>query len=298
MHILWTGVSGFIGMALLKELNTHTSLRENSVLLSSKTIDGWKCVLHRNYQFSTKDLKKQLTSDIDTVVHMGAFIPKSKQDANNVEQNTSNVINTLWLLNHLPNIPSKIIFISTVDVYAQTDDIIDEQSPVAPQTLYGWSKLYCEHMMESWCREHQVQLLVLRLGHIYGEGEETYKKLIPCTIKNILNGVPPSIYSSGEETRAFLHVRDCAKMILASLTLKQQFDIINVVHDESLSILKIVELLLAIAGSDLTIQMSNSLFIGRSLRFNNIKAKHLLCQPCISLEKGLRAEYKYFKDLQ
>ena len=59
------------------------------------------------------------------------------------------------------------------------ETIINESSFANPLTIYGWSKLYCEKLLENWSKENNI---ILRIGHIYGKGE----KVIPVTILRFL----------------------------------------------------------------------------------------------------------------
>ena len=59
--------------------------------------------------------------------------------------------------------------------------VICEETNTIPKSLYGWSKLYCEKMVEQYGELNGIDTQVLRVGHVYGTGEEGYKKIIPET---------------------------------------------------------------------------------------------------------------------
>ncbi|MFX4253329.1 NAD-dependent epimerase/dehydratase family protein, partial [Aliarcobacter butzleri] len=119
------------------------------------------------------------------------FTPKSGIEANDINKSNANIFNTKYLLDNLPNFPEKFIFLSTLDVYGKIETIIDESSFTNPLTMYGWSKLYCEKLLENWSKENNIILQILRIGHIYGKGEKAYKKVIPITIQKLKNGENP-----------------------------------------------------------------------------------------------------------
>jgi hypothetical protein len=74
---------------------------------------------------------------------------------------------------------------TTIDVYEKSDQIISENNPTNPETLYGFSKLYCEKMIENWANANNKIVQILRLGHVYGPGEGLFKKIIPVTMQKI-----------------------------------------------------------------------------------------------------------------
>lgn len=289
--LLITGVTGFIGKHILKQLESNYIDKYTIVLLSSISHNLFKTVLHNNYTFTKNDFYKIGINTIDIVLHIGAFTPKSGIEANDIEKSNSNIFNTKYLLDNLPNTPSQWIFLSTLDVYGKIDMVISEKSQVNPLTMYGWSKLYCEKMIESWASENNVIIQILRVGHIYGKGEEAYKKVIPVTIEKIKDGKNPQIFGSGEEKRSFLHVKDVCYFIMKSLELKTYEGVINLCSAKSYSIRKIVEMLIEIAKSNVQIEYSQTQAKGIDLVFDTSKMNRLLGYEQISIEDGLKHEF-------
>ena len=296
-RILITGASGFIGQNLLSYWKHSGEIKnEQVVLLTSRNNPDHIVIPHRNYNFTKEDFMRAGIDSIDIVLHLGAFIPKSAAEADNIENTSLNILNTQHLLNNLPSVPEKIIFISTVDVYAPGDGPITEKSLEGPSTLYGWSKLYCEKIILAWCKMNSVIPQILRLGHIYGKGEDDYKKLIPETIKKVIRKEDPVIYSNGQERRSFLHVFDCIRAITRSLWLKEYSGPINVASSHSVSISEVVDLILSIAGNNNSVSILGSTKQGKDYIFDNSRMENLLVKEERQLEKGLLEEYEYFKN--
>jgi nucleoside-diphosphate-sugar epimerase len=288
--VLVTGGTGFIGHHLLQYLKTLSQYEV--IAFSSKEISGIKTILHQNYTFDKSIFEENGLSKIDVVIHAGAFAPKTSNEANNVKLSNSNIFNTQHLLNNLPSV-NKFIFLSTLDVYKQTD-IITEQSMTEPVSLYGWSKLYCEHMIENWGKEQNVSVQVLRIGHIYGSGEEKYQKLIPVTIRKCLANENPVIFSDGKEKRAFLHVSDCVKAIVKAIDLTENVGVINIVSEESLSVYEIVSIITNAVDKSLTIEIKNNVGNLRSLVFDASKMKQYLHTPEVFFRNGIEEEIEKF----
>ncbi|WP_333804617.1 NAD-dependent epimerase/dehydratase family protein [Sulfurospirillum sp.] len=289
--LLITGATGFIGKHLLECLEKNYADKYDIVLLSSTSHDVFKTVLHNDYTFTKDDFHQIGIIHINIVLHIGAFIPKSGPEANNIKESNSNISNTKYLLDHLPNIPSKFIFLSTIDVYGAMDTIIDEYKQPTPLTMYGWSKLYCEKMIESWALDNKVVIQLLRVGHIYGKGEEAYKKVIPVNLQRIKNGENPQIFGSGKEKRSFLHVDDVCNLIIKSLDLERYEGVINLCSNKSYTIKEIIELLLKITNSNLKIEYKQSHLQGIDYVFDTSKMNQLLGYEQVSIEDGLKDEY-------
>lgn len=295
--ILLTGGAGFIGGHLLKVLKSHPEYRLfNIVLLSSENIGDDKTVLHKKYTFTKDDFLSNGLSDIDIVIHAGAYTPKDSANANLIAETLSNITSIYHLINNLPNIPEKFIFLSTIDVYTQDSaNAIVEETYTDPISLYGWSKLYGEKILENWARVKNVTLQVLRIGHIYGSGEEKYKKLIPATIKKALSGESPIIYSHGNELRSYLHISDCVEAILASFKLNEYPGPINIVSQIALPVKTVVEVITKIANPTLSLKILAKDIPVKDLVFDNSKMQKYLSKEKITFEEGIMEEVNNFK---
>ncbi len=56
--------------------------------------------------------------------------------------------------------------------------------------------------------------MILRLGQIYGPGEEAHEKLVPQTILALLRGAAPAIHGDGSAQRELLFVTDAVEAIV------------------------------------------------------------------------------------
>jgi nucleoside-diphosphate-sugar epimerase len=293
--ILVTGVSGFIGRHLLAAIVTEYG-SDHVVALTSKPISECSYLLHHNYTFSKNYFIKSGYSAIHTLIHVGAFTPKNKSEANDWVKCNGNIFSTNKLfLSHLPAL-QKIIYLSTLDVYAP-HTIITENSALGPASLYGSSKLYCERMIESWASTNDKLCQILRVGHVYGPGEEAYEKIIPMTIKKLLKRESIKIWGSGDDIRSFIYIDDIIKAILKCLQLKKNPGIINLVSSEKISIKALVEKLLEISGlRNIVIEFLPSDSGNRDLIFDNTKMRQYLLDFEKPLDEGLSLEWRYAKE--
>lgn len=290
--LLLTGASGFIGKHLLALLIEKYG-RDNILCLTSQTISECKYLLHNNYHFEDDFFIKNGFQDIETIIHAGAFTPKKGSEANNIQLSNSNISSTYKLLNAaLPRL-KKFIYLSTLDVY-DNDKIISESTLEKPASLYGHSKLYSEKMVESWGKEQNKSVQILRIGHVYGPGEEAYQKIIPATINNILSEKPVQIWGSGEELRSFIYIKDIVEAIVGSIDL-EDVGVINLVGNRSISIEDLVNTIQLISNKDIAIEKIPVEKKGRDFVFDSSKMNTYLLQKETSLEEGLKEEFEYMK---
>lgn len=293
--ILITGATGFIGGHILEKLISIYGA-DQVIALTSKKISNVNYLLHNNYDFDDYYLINNGCKDVTTIIHAAAFIPKSALDANDIAQCNSNIISTDRLLRQkLPNL-KKVVFLSTIDVYGNTNDTITEATVVAPGSLYGHAKFYCEGLLRAVCNQKDVDYTILRIGHVYGPGEEKYKKIIPEVMRSILENRPVKLWGDGEDLRSFIYISDVVEVILNALKTHGVSEPINVVSDKSFSIKEIVDAVIKISTLNIEIERIPSNHIRRDLTFNNSMLKKYLHVPDVDIYTGLKIEWTQLKE--
>jgi len=293
--ILLTGASGFIGSHLLKILVEKYG-NENVVVLTSRPIEDDVCVLHNNFNFKEDIFLQHGLEKIETLIHAGSFTPKNSEEMNNIHLSNLNIRNTEALLNaKLPNL-KKLIYLSAIDVY-NTDSIITEKSIENPISMYAQSKLYSEKMIQHWGIQNEKTVQLLRIGHVYGPGEESYAKLIPEAFRKVISNQPLKIWGTGGELRSYIYVEDVAEAIVNSITYEENLGVINIVGSQPITTLRLVEKIKYLANSDVMIEKTETDFKGRNLVFDNSKLMNYLLTSETNIEEGLRKEYLYMKHL-
>jgi len=302
--VLVTGANGFIGKHLVNRLVAVENVRIillDRVPVADKPTDA--LFLCSSFEDLSQDAWRDVGVDrLDLVFHLGAFTPKSALDADRVEEvYQSNLLGTRFLLDSLPAVPQRIVFSSTLDVYASPppNQTLHEESPLGPSGLYGASKLFCEQLVRVHARAFGYDCAILRYGHIYGPGEDAYAKLIPQLIRRLLGGQAPVLYGDGSVERDFMYVEDVVEAtVRAALTDNVLPGPVNIVRGMSVSIRAIAETLVRLTGFAGEIEYLSDEAPGHSLRFDNRLMRDFLgAWDLVSLEEGLRREIGYFRSL-
>ena len=306
--ILLTGATGFIGRAFLDYARAEGIDRRFRLLaLASFPIDGCRTVLDGRgadglYKFHADDVRAAGAERIDFLLHLGAFTPKSGSDANQVAGSIANILNTRYLVEGLPRAPKQIVFGSTIDIYAPSADPIREGDMCAPSTLYGESKLFCETMLRSMIgqgRYTETSLQIVRIGHVYGRGEDAYRKFIPDTIRRLLAGEGPYLTTTGSERRSFIHVADCCAMIFQALFTPSGTGPITIASSNGYSLEDVARRLSAIAeratGRIFELSWATPPAAGRDVVVDTARMEQYLGRERISFDEGLRDEFEVFE---
>jgi UDP-glucose 4-epimerase len=293
VKILLTGSSGFIGGHLLQAALRRWG-EANVTVLSSRPAKIGRGLVYR-HDFSLDDAGQAATADTELLIHAGAFTPKNGSAANDITACNGNIAFADKLLS-LP-LPAlrKVVFLSTLDVYAPSAAPLSEESTVQPVSLYGWSKLYGEQMIQHSAMQRGVTAQILRIGHVYGPGEEQYSKFLPNALRNIVSGKPVELWGEGRELRSLIYIDDVVQAILSAADLPSSPGVINVVGDRALSVRALLERAIELSGRD--IPLVHRAFEGqrRDFVFDTRKLKQHLLPEETDLDNGLRAELAHME---
>jgi len=148
----------------------------------------------------------------DIVIHGAA---ESSVDASLADPNIfiqSNVMGTQVITNACVKWGvERLIYISTDEVYGQlkseSESSWTEESPLNPRNPYSASKAAGELIVRAASESYGLKYNITRSSNNYGP-RQTCDKLIPKTIKSIVNNSPIEIYGAGLQIRDWTYVLD------------------------------------------------------------------------------------------
>lgn len=216
--VLVIGGAGYIGSALLPHLlASHDKVKVLDVFMyGTETIAPY--LDHPKLEIIEADYRQleQLVSamqGVDTIIHLGGLVGDPAcawNEALTVEVNLTftRVIAEIAKASGI----KRFVFASTCSVYGASDEILDEESPLNPVSLYARSKIGSERVLRR-LMTPEFAVTILRFGTIYGFSGRTRFDLVInlLTAKAFFDGVITVF--GGEQWRPFVHVEDAAKAV-------------------------------------------------------------------------------------
>jgi len=319
-HAFWrgrptfvTGGTGLLGSWLVKRL--HAAGADVVCLVREQKPD--REYSHNSGNDNVKavygDIRDQTTIEralqefnIDTVMHVAAqaIVSIAKQDP--VPTFESNIGGTWSVLEACRRSPSvkQIIVASSDKAYGDQEQLpYTEGSPLQARHPYEVSKAAADMIASTYATTYKLPIAITRCGNFYGGGDLNWNRIIPGTIRSILQGEAPVIRSDGEYIRDYFYVEDgaAAYMLLAEqLAARPELigEAFNFSNEIKLTVRQIVQLILTKMGSDLQPEILNepSNEIRRQYLSSEKALQMLQWKPLFTLDEGLEKTIKWYKD--
>lgn len=174
--------------------------------------------------------------------------------------------------------------------------------PAAPDSEYGWEKLFSERLYLAFNRNHGMQCRVARYHNIFGpEGtwtgdREKAPAAICRKVAEAKDGGTIQIWGDGKQTRSFLFIDECIEGTLR-LTRSQNAGPFNIGSDEMVSINQLAKMVMDIAGKKLEIEhIPGPLGVRGRSSDNKLIWETLGWAPSRPLREGLETTYIWIEE--
>ncbi|NBV12952.1 MAG: NAD-dependent epimerase/dehydratase family protein [Sphingobacteriia bacterium] len=130
--------------------------------------------------------------------------------------------------------------------------------PAAPDSEYGWEKLFSERLFLAYERNYGLQVRIARFHNIFGElstytgGKEKAPAAICRKVATAKSGESVEVWGDGLQTRSFLYIDEC----LTGVRKLMDSDFsgpVNIGSDEMVSINQLVEMVAKISGKTISL---------------------------------------------
>ncbi|MCK4578943.1 MAG: NAD-dependent epimerase/dehydratase family protein, partial [Candidatus Marinimicrobia bacterium] len=178
----------------------------------------------------------------------------------------------------------------------------DSAYPAAPDSEYGWEKLFSERLFLAFNRNHGLNVRIARFHNIFGpEGTWTGgREKAPAAFCRKIAEAPDNgemeMWGDGKQTRSFLYVDECLEA-MRRLMDSDFLGPVNIGSEEMVTINHLAEMVMKIAGKQLSIKHIPGPEGVRGRNSDNALFEEKLgWKPAQSLEDGLRKTYPWIAE--
>lgn len=174
--------------------------------------------------------------------------------------------------------------------------------PAAPDSEYGWEKLFSERLYLSYARNHGMECRIARYHNIFGPqgtwtgGKEKAPAAICRKVAAANDGDEIEIWGDGKQTRSFLYIDECIEGTLR-LMRSDKTGPYNIGSEEMVSINQLTDLVMGIAGKKLILNhIEGPLGVRGRNSDNRLIKQELNWAPEQPLVKGLELTYQWIEE--
>lgn len=308
---LVTGVAGFIGSHLAEALVAHgyrvigVDAFVDFYPRATKETNLAQLRQASNFQFVETDLRSanlaKLLKGVDYVFHLAAQAGVRTSWGDGFASYVGhNVLGTQRLLEAAKQSGvRRVIYASSSSIYGNAaTQPVREDSPTAPISPYGVTKLAAEHLCRLYTTEHGLPTVSLRYFTVYGPRQRpdmAFHKFI----RAILTDQPITIYGDGEQSRDFTYVGDIVAANLAAMHHGRAGGFYNLGGGTRVTVNEVLRLLQEIIEKPAQIVYQSRQFgdAAHTSADTTAARTELGFAPRYSLMDGLRAETAWLTEL-
>ncbi|CAN5212290.1 NAD-dependent epimerase/dehydratase family protein [soil metagenome] len=177
----------------------------------------------------------------------------------------------------------------------------DSAYPAAPDSEYGWEKLFSERLFFAYARNYGFQVRVARYHNIFGpegswnDGREKAPAALCRKVAMADDGGQIDIWGDGRQTRSFLYVDECVEG--TTRLLRSDFSgPVNIGSEEMVSIDQFANMIMDIAGKSVRLNHIEGPTGVRGRNSDNaLIAERLGWAPSRPLREGLEKTYRWIE---
>lgn len=197
-QVIVTGASGFVGGHLTSKLTSLGATVAGVLRNHTHGVD----VTNRDSLVPLFEKKPRV------VFHLAGEALVEKGQEAPYDTFRTNVMGTLNVLelSRVYQIP-RIIIASTAHVYGEGHSPFREDDPPRPSRPYETSKTATDLLAQSYADSFNLPVVIPRFVNIYGPGDTNFTRLIPKTLRYVLQKKPVPMWG-GKAKREYLYIDD------------------------------------------------------------------------------------------
>ncbi len=311
-YILVGGAGGFIGGHLVKRL------KDEGFWVRGVDIKEHEFAKPPADEFVLGDLREQdvvrkVVRGIDEVYQLAAdmggagYIFTGEHDAA-VMHNSATINLNMLEYGRLAGV-KKFFYSSSACIYPEYNQrdpdnpkcSEDSAYPAAPDSEYGWEKLFSERLYLSYYRNYGIQVRIARFHNIFGPngtwcgGREKAPAALCRKVAEASANGEIEIWGDGKQTRSFLYIDECVEGV-RRLMESDFTGPVNIGSEEMVTINGLAMMIGGIAGKNITLRhIEGPLGVRGRNSDNRLLAQKLGWAPSRPLSEGLEKTYRWIE---
>lgn len=242
--------------------------------------------------------------EIDAVFHLAAQTIVTIANRNPISTFKSNIEGTWNILEASRRAPliTRVVVASSDKAYGDQSNLpYDEKTPMQGRHPYDVSKSCADLICRSYFETYGLPVCTTRCGNFYGGGDLNFNRIVPGTIRSVLDDKRPVIRSDGTYLRDYFYIKDGVEsyMLLGEMMNDKRLhgEAFNFSTECPVSVLEIVNKVLAAMGSQLEPLILNE-------AANEIKDQYLSAEkarkvlgwrPLYTLDEGIKETVAWYR---
>jgi len=271
-RILVCGAGGFIGGAMVKRLKSEghwvrgVDIKTHEYFNISEHVDEFIVGDLRSPEVCEAATDENIDEIYQFAADMGGagFIFTGEHDADIMHN--SAMINLNIAEQCAKRGIKKIFYSSSACIYPEHNQLDPENPnctensayPAAPDSEYGWEKLFSERMWLAFARNYNLDVSIARYHNIFGPegtfdgGREKAPAAFCRKVATARPGGGIEVWGDGKQTRSFLYIDECIEATRRLMDSKFSGPV-NIGSEEMISINDFARMAIDVSGKDLKI---------------------------------------------
>ncbi|MCX6198701.1 MAG: NAD-dependent epimerase/dehydratase family protein [Bacteroidetes bacterium] len=178
----------------------------------------------------------------------------------------------------------------------------DSAYPAAPDSEYGWEKLFSERLYLNYARNYKLNVRVARFHNIFGPegswkgGKEKAPAALCRKIAEAKNESSIEVWGDGKQTRSFLFIDECVEGIWKMMNGDFEGPL-NIGSEEMISINELAKMIAEISGKNISIKnIAGPTGVRGRNSDNKLISEKLNWKPNYLLKTGIEKTYRWIEE--
>jgi len=262
-RVLVTGATGLVGSWLCRRLLAEGAqvialvrdLDPQSEFIRSGDVQRCTVVSGQLEDYAT--LERAISGgEVDTVFHLGAQAivgTALRSPLPTFESNIRGSYNLLEACRVHRDLVKRVVVASSDKAYGESAVLpYTEDMPLQGRHPYDVSKSCTDLLAHTYATTYGLPIAIARCGNIFGGADLNWSRIVPGSIRLVLEDKAPVLRSDGTFTRDYLYVEDVVDAYLALAEHAHREDVrgqgFNFSPEKQLSVLELTRLILEVMG--------------------------------------------------